>query len=145
VITEKKMCLFLVKGSMDPVAVKGMKLGDILLEEKPLFSSDDVVQYDVASHSFTLTDKAHDKVRAVEVPMRGRPFVVTVGVRRIYAGAFWSVYSSHPWDGIAIMRPSRDKRTELQITLPSSLLQDPRNDPELLEILKARSRPKPTK
>ena len=46
-VPQQQMRLYLVKGTLDPSAVGALNLADIPLEGKPLFTSDDVVYYDV--------------------------------------------------------------------------------------------------
>jgi hypothetical protein len=68
-------------------------------------------------------------------PVMGRPFVVTVGERRIYFGAFWNLASSVTWNGIAITYHSTDSN-RLEISSPTGM-KDLLNDSELLEIMKS--------
>jgi len=134
----KKMSLYLVSGTVSAVGAEKTKLQDLPLEQAPLFTSDEIVRYDIGSHAFLLTKEAYEKVARLKVPTDGRAFVVSVGDRRVYSGAFWSVFSSVPWYGITIVQPRGKGRQELRIEPASTGQKDPRNDPEILAIMKSR-------
>jgi len=132
--TSKKISWYLVSGPAGMTESKNPKLSELEVQKTPLFTSDDIVYYN-RSHSFVLTDEAYRKIRDLFVPVRGTPFVVRVGDRRAYFGAFWTDVSSVPWSGITIMKPWQKENTELKI-LPSDSKLDLRDDSELLDILK---------
>ena len=77
-------------------------LSDVPVAETPLLTTADFTGYDLATHVFTLTVAATERIAALEVPTNGRPFVVTVDEVPIYAGAFWAPYSSLSFDGVTI-------------------------------------------
>jgi hypothetical protein len=138
VANDKKVSLYLVSGTGSAVGAEKTKLQDLPLEQAPLFTSDEIVRYDIDSHAFLLTKEAYEKVAQLHVPTDGKAFVVSVGNRRVYSGAFWIVESSEPWYGITIMQPPGKRRQELKITAGSTGQKDLRNDPEILEIMKSR-------
>ena len=78
-------------------------LSDVPLAETPILTTADFIGYDIATHVFTLTVAATERIAALAVPTNGRPFVVTVDDVPIYAGAFWAPYSSLSFDGVVIM------------------------------------------
>jgi hypothetical protein len=80
----------LVKNAVDAFILRKTNLAALALETKPLFTSDDIVYYDLGSHSFLLSKEAYQRVSEMALSARGRPFVVSVGDRRVYSGAFWS-------------------------------------------------------
>ena len=123
-------------------------LSGVPLAEAPLLIMDDFLGYDVASHTFTLTVEAAERMDALVVPIDGRAFVVAVEGIPIYAGAFWVPYSSMSYDGVVIgMLPgwragfghAQDSRTyQLSLGYPSGEAftgPDPRSDPRILEAL----------
>jgi hypothetical protein len=67
--------------------------------------------------------------------MQGTPFVVCIGNRRVYMGAFWILISSATWDGICIMQPRPRENSDLEIRAAISK-PDLRGDAELLEIFR---------
>jgi hypothetical protein len=140
----KKVAWYLAKEPLDAFDIGKTPVNDIPLEDKPIFTSDDILRYDTNTHSFTLTDEAFERVRQLKISTRGRPFVVTVADRRIYWGAFWSMLSSFSFDGIVIPQPMGRRNEELRILRGSPQRefegQDARNDPEILEVMKGRQR-----
>src|SRR5215470_6167341 len=86
VSSDKRVSFYLVKDAPTPFDLKTTALRDILLEERPLFTSDDVIKYDIRSHSFTLSQEARERLCQLRVSViTGRPFVVMVGNGRVYA------------------------------------------------------------
>jgi hypothetical protein len=93
--------------------------------------------YDPNRHSFKLTSDAYERVRNLEVPVSGTSYVIKVGIRPVYLGAFWVNYSSLPWEGVAIMKPFK-REAELRFESPINRARDPRTDTALIEILRKR-------
>jgi hypothetical protein len=112
------------------------------LAEMPLISEDDIVSYTKDTHEMELTGEAFTRVNALKIPTYGKSFVVCVGQKQIYWGAFWAGYSSQSFDGVIIGLPSfLEKEHAIQITLgyPSSGFYkgtDPRPDAEIIQSLK---------
>ena len=52
-----------------------------------------------------LTPSAYERISKLEVPVWGRSFVVCVNRSPIYWGAFWTLLSSIPFDGVVILKP----------------------------------------
>jgi len=131
---------YLVTGTNDYYSIIRSPLEEIPLEGKPFLILEDMVRYDYKNHSLLLTDAAYQKVHALHVPSEGKAFVVAVGERRIYCGAFWSPISSIIPEGVFITQPTKKRNEELHILLGlgtrKTKAYDPRNDPELLSILK---------
>jgi hypothetical protein len=132
--SEKQIYWYLVADAVGAPESQNTKLSDLKLEKVPLFTSDDIVYYKL-SHSFALTDQAYNKVRDLNIPVRGIPFVVCVGDRRAYLGSFWIEASSVRWTGITIMKPWRKENTEIRI-LPSISKPDLRDDSEFFDVIK---------
>ena len=77
--------------------------GIYLLENNQLVISDkDIMSYNKNSHEIKLTEEGVEKIKALKVPVSGRPFVVKLNGEEIYNGSFWSPISSIPYSGIVI-------------------------------------------
>ena len=116
------------------------QLAGLSVEETPFLSLDDILSYDKSSHEMTLTDDAAERLRALDVPVSGRPFVIRVAGKPIYAAAFWTPISSMGFDGVIIMQPLHpDQQTvRLELGYPSATFyagQDPRGDPRIMDAL----------
>jgi len=125
-------------------------LSDVLLAETPLLTTADFTGYDLATHVFTLTVAATERVAALQVPTNGRPFVVTVDDVPIYAGAFWAPYSSLSFEGVTIwvmpgwsagaLFPEDSRTFAITLGYPGSGFftgPDPRDDPRIVDALRA--------
>ncbi len=123
-------------------------LGDDEIAVAPLLTADDFLAYDVASHVFTLTVEAAERVAALDVPTNGRSFILAVGGTPIYAGAFWAPYSSLSYDGVVIMIlpgytdgpgfAPESGTFRLELGYPGSSFfsgSDPRSDPRVVDAL----------
>lgn len=84
--------------NMNAIDALKMKLDEIPLQNKPLFTLDDFVCYSWEDHWFKLTPEALKRLPKIGKPptpqLRGVPFVVLVDGRPIYLGAFWTWISS---------------------------------------------------
>jgi len=111
----------------------------IELEDKPFISTQDIISYSKETHEIELTDDALEKVRNLDVPIKGRPFAVCLGQEIIYTGAFWTPISSIGFNGIIIMKPlAKSEYIQLEPGYPSESFyngDDPRNNPRILECL----------
>jgi len=120
---------------------KMLELSHFELADKPVISIDDIISYTKDTHEMELTADAFKRVTTMRVPTSGKSFVVCVGKKQVYWGAFWAGYSSQSFDGVIIGLPSfLEKEHAIQITLgyPSSGFYkgtDPRPDPEIFRSL----------
>jgi hypothetical protein len=117
-------------------------LDTIPLETEPILTQDDIVRYDAETHTFDLTLEAAERLEALQWPLRGPAFVVTVGTDRIYAGAFWTPLSSLSFDGIVILwlphasSEGYTYRVDLGYPGPDFFTgPDPRSDSRILQAL----------
>jgi hypothetical protein len=126
------------------------ELFDVSLAEAPILTTADFTGYDLATHAFTLTVAATERIAVLEVPTHGRPFLVTVDDVPIYAGAFWAPYSSLSFDGVVIMVlpgwsagalfPEDSRTFALTLGYPGPDFYegvDPRSDPRIVSALRA--------
>lgn len=134
--------IFLTKNDIPPRDLGKYQLSEILLEEKPLITIDDILEYNIGNHTMTLTKGAYTRITELEVPLRGRTFVVIVNKLPIYAGAFWAIVSSIPFDGVIIWKPTildEPQKIKFDFVCPSKKCEkmvDPRTDYRIMEVLK---------
>lgn len=120
-----------------------MDIEELILQDKPILSSDDIISYDRSNHTIELTRRAYNRIQQIfpmPVKVDGIPFVVCVGNERIYTGAFWTPLSSLSYDGAVIMQPLDPAGTTVRIVLryPAPEVftgDDPRGDARILHAL----------
>jgi hypothetical protein len=131
--------VYLTKGDIPPSQMPALSHVDIA--DQPVFATDDIIAYNAKTHEITLTAKAFDRISSLEVPVRGKSFVVCVDRKLIYWGAFWTPISSISFDGVTIWKPlssQEPKVIKLQLGYPSSSFyggEDPRNNAEVMKSL----------
>ena len=141
---EEAFELYLVADSqMGGADLKRYELGDLPLAEEPIITTGDIDSYLWDIHAINLNEEAYKKIFAIfsqGMPMSGVPFVIRAKGERIYAGAFWSMASSLPFDGVTILQPFDPAGSPLIISLgyPTQEFytgQDPRSDERLRSAL----------
>jgi hypothetical protein len=112
------------------------------LETDPFLTQDDILWYEVETHSFELTPDAAARVVALPIVTRGRAFVVTVEGEPVYGGAFWTPLSSLSFDGIVISMlpntPPEGNVFRVELGYPGSGFftgPDQRADPRIVNAL----------
>jgi hypothetical protein len=131
--------IYLTKGDIPPAQMPALSHVDIA--EQPIIAVNDIIAYNSKTHEITLTANAFDRISSLEVPVRGKSFVVCVDRKLIYWGAFWTPISSLSFDGVTIWKPlssQEPKVIKLQLGYPSPSFyggEDPRNNAEVLESL----------
>jgi hypothetical protein len=111
------------------------------LAEKPVISIDDIISYTKDTHEMALTADAFERVTTMRVLTSGKSFVVCVGKKQLYWGAFWTGLSSQSFSGVTIwVYPSfhQGNTIELKLGYPSPGFyegKDPRPDPEIFQSL----------
>ncbi len=111
------------------------------LEENAFLAMRDIISYNAQTHELKITSKAYQKITQLEVPGRGKSFLVCVDKTIIYFGAFWTSYSSFSYDGVTILKPlstAQDGIVSLQLGYPAESFyggEDPRNDKRVLDAL----------
>ena len=93
--------IYLTKEDVPPEKME--MLSNVDLADQPVISMQDIIQYNAQTHEIKLTDAAFERISQLEVPVRGKSFLVCVDKAPIYWGAFWAGYSSQSFDGITIM------------------------------------------
>jgi hypothetical protein len=115
-------------------------LSHVDLADKPLISLVDIVSYSRSTHEIQLTSEAYSRITNLEVPVSGKAFLVCIDHYPVYWGAFWTPFSSIPFDGVAIMKPLASDRhvIKLELGYPSPQFfkgEDYRADPTILRSL----------
>ena len=132
--------VYLTKGDTPPAQLSALSHIDIA--DQPVIATDDIVSYNAATHEITLTTEAFDRISRLEVPVRGKSFVVCVDRKPVYCGAFWTPISSMSFDGVTIWKPlgpQEAKVIKLELGYPSASFYggaDPRNNVEVMESLR---------
>jgi hypothetical protein len=134
--------IYLTRGDVTPAQMPVLSQVDIA--EAPLIALDDIVTYctgNAGNHEIELTSDAFERVARLDVPVRGRVFVVCVDRKPIYWGAFWTPVSSMSFDGVTIWKPLNSQTPgviRLQLGYPSPSFygeEDPRNNTAAMKSL----------
>ena len=131
--------VYLTKGDIPPAQMPALSHVDIA--EQPVIAMNDIITYNSKTHEITLTANAFERISSLEVPVRGKSFLVCVDRAFIYWGAFWTPISSISFGGVTILKPYSSQgppNVTLELGYPSSSFyggEDPRNSPEILQSL----------
>ena len=131
--------VYLTKGDLSPAQMPALSHADIA--EQPVIAMSDIITYNAQTHEITLTASAYERIPRLEVPVRGRSFLVCVDRKPIYWGAFWTPISSMSFGGVTIMKPLSSQGTQvikLELGYPSPSFyegEDPRSNPEVMKSL----------
>ena len=131
--------IYLTKEDIPPAQMP--VLSHIDITEWSIIAMGDIITYNAKTPEITLTTSAYDRISNLEVPVRGRSFVVCVAKRPIYWGAFWTPLSSISFGGVTIVKPlsSQDaKVVKLELGYPSPSFyggEDPRPNAEVMKSL----------
>jgi hypothetical protein len=137
---QEGFAIYLTQEDIPPAQIPG--LNQIEIQESAFISASDVTSYNAQTHELKLTTDAYERIPLLEVPVRGKSFVVCVDKKPIYWGAFWTPISSISFDGVTIWKPFNPGglpivTLELGYPAPSFYAGvDPRNDPAILKSLK---------
>jgi hypothetical protein len=136
---QEGFAIYLTKGDIPSAQMPVLSHVDIAAQ--PVIAMRDIIAYNAKTHEIILTAPAFDRISSLEVPVRGKSFVVCVDKKLIYWGAFWTPISSISFDGVTIWKPfsSQDpKIIKLDLGYPSVSFyggEDPRNNAELMKSL----------
>jgi len=131
--------IFLTEEDISPDQMEA--LSHVEIADQPIISMEDIITYNAKTHELQLTDSAFERISQLEVPVRGKSFLVCVDKRPIYWGAFWTPLSSVSFDGVTIWKPPSSKELKvitLELGYPSSSFysgEDPRNNAEVMKAL----------
>lgn len=127
--------IYLTKQDIPPAQMEALSHVDIA--ERPIITISDIITYDAQEHELILTASAFERVSQLDVPTRGKSFIVCVDKAPIYWGAFWVPWSCTLFDGVTIWKPLTLEETHV-IRLELSALyigEDPRSNPVVIESL----------
>ena len=131
--------IYLTRDDIPPEKMEMLSHVDIA--DQPIISIQDIITYNAQTHEIKLTDQAFERISQLEVPVRGKSFLVCVDRAPIYWGAFWTPISSMAFAGVTIWKPlgpQEIKVITLQLGYPSSSYyggEDPRNNTAILQSL----------
>jgi hypothetical protein len=131
--------IYLTKDDVPPAQMEALSHIDI--SEQPVISIKDIITYNAQTHEIKLTDTAFERISQMEVPVRGKSFLVCVDKAPQYWGAFWTPISSIAFDGVTIWKPfntQQPKIITLELGYPSSSFyagKDPRNNVTVIKSL----------
>jgi hypothetical protein len=131
--------IYLTREDIPPTQMGTLSHVDIA--DQPIISTKDVVTYNAQTHELKLTPNAFERISQLDVPVRGKSFMVCVDKQPIYWGAFWTPISSISFDGVTIWKPYSSQGPSiltLELGYPSSSFyggEDPRNSAEILKSL----------
>lgn len=131
--------IYLTQKDIPPAQMEALSHVDIA--EQPIISMNDIITYNAQTYELKLTTSAFERISQLEVPVRGKSFVVCVDREPIYWGAFWTPVSSISFDGVTIWKPLSSQEPHvitLQLGYPSSSFyggEDPRNNSEVMMSL----------
>ena len=131
--------IYLTKEDISPAQMEALSHVDIA--DQPIISINDVITYNAQTHEIELTDEAFKRISQLDVPVRGKSFMVCVDKAPIYWGAFWTPISSMSFDGVTIWKPLNSQEPTvitLELGYPSSFYyagEDPRNNATLMRSL----------
>jgi hypothetical protein len=114
------------------------ELAEIELQDEPILSVSDIISYTRATHEIELTASAYHRIQQLDVPVSGLPFVVSIGRKAVYWGAFWTLLSSMPFDGFVILQhpgESEGRVIRIDFGYPSPGLLPDSEDPRANETL----------
>jgi hypothetical protein len=133
------LAIYLTKENIPPTQMEA--LSHVNIAEQPIISIEDVITYNAQTHEIKLTDTAFERISQMDVPVRGKSFLVCVDKAPIYWGAFWTPISSMSFDGVTIWKPlgsQEPKVITLELGYPSSSFysgEDPRNNVAVMKSL----------
>jgi len=131
--------IYLTKEDIPPDQMEALSHVDIA--DQPIISMGDIITYNAQTHELKLTNTAFERICQLEVPVRGKSFLVCVDKRPIYWGAFWTPLSSMSFDGVTIWIPLTTQEAKiitLELGYPSSSFyrgEDPRDDATIIKSL----------
>jgi hypothetical protein len=136
---DEGFAIYLTKNDVPPEQMEA--LSHIEIADQPVISQDDIVTYNEQTHELRLTAEAYGRVCNLEVPVRGKSFVVCVDKGPVYWGAFWTPISSISFSGVTIWQPltsDESRIVTLELGYPSESFyggEDPRDNQEVISAL----------
>jgi len=138
-IEGEGFAIYLTKEDISPAQMEALSHVDIA--DQPIISINDVITYNAQTHEIELTDEAFRRISQLDVPVRGKSFMVCVDKAPMYWGAFWTPISSISFNGVTIWKPLNSQEPTvitLELGYPSSSYyagEDPRNNATVMKSL----------
>jgi hypothetical protein len=136
---DEAFAIYLTREDIPPAQMEALSHVDIA--DQPIVSTKDIITYNAQTHKLKLTDTAFERISQLDVPVRGKSFLVCIDKTPIYWGAFWTPLSSMSFDGVTILKPlsSQEPKTiTLELGYPSPSYyrgEDPRSNREVMRSL----------
>jgi hypothetical protein len=131
--------IYMTKGEIAPSQME--PLSHVIITDQPIIGLNDIITYNSATNEIVLTNEAFQRIAALRPSVYGQSFVVCVNRSPVYWGAFWTLISSVPFNGITIEVPFNSPGNN-SITIspgyPSPAFfkgEDPRNNPTVINAL----------
>jgi len=116
---------------------KILPIKSLNVQEKPIISTTDIIEYHWADHIIILTTEAFERSKSIEGKIKstyGLPFLVLVGEQKIYLGNIYPAYSSYIHIDLPYIRVA--PFIEMRIAkAPSQDVEDKRNDDNIYSAL----------
>jgi hypothetical protein len=122
----------------------------LVLQDRPVLAEADIIAYGKATHQLQISEAAFTRIKQLFSPpikTQGIPFVVCVGKEPIYAGAFWTHFSSRSYEWVVIIDPFVQRGQEKIIRIgmgypgPDFVTRaDPRADKRIMDSLDAKGK-----
>jgi hypothetical protein len=132
--------IYLTREDVPPLEMEA--LSHVELSDQPIVSVEDIITYNAQTHEMKLTSSAFERISKLNVPVKGKSFVVCINKEPIYWGAFWTPISSISFDRVTIWKPNNTQEQKivvLSLGYPSLSFyggEDPRNNARVLDSLK---------
>lgn len=134
--------LYLLPPDIKATDLSKLDINKLKPEGKPFISTEDISSYLKDTHEMVVYYNGALRLKKLEVPVSGRPFIVFAGGQPIYTGAFWNSFSSISFVGIAIeISDIKGGFALLEFELdypplaPKHAASDPRSDPRVFSAL----------
>ena len=138
---DEGFAIYLTKQDIPPAQMEDVP--NVEIAERPIITINDIITYDAQEYELRLTASAVERLFQLDVPTRGKLFIVCVDKQPIYLGAFWVPWSSQSFEGVTIWKPLTFDEShdviKLELGYPSSEVytgEDPRSNRVVMESLK---------
>jgi len=132
--------IYLTADNILPHDMKNMDLSKVKLQQEPLVGINDLTSYEKETHNINLAASGKTKINELKVPTWGISFVVCLGNKPIYSGAFWTGISSISFDGVIIeLTFLHGNSVLISLGYPTEDFykgKDPRSDSRIFDALK---------
>jgi hypothetical protein len=138
-LKDEDFAIYLTRDNIPPAQME--PLSHVEIANQSVISAGDIITYNAQTHELKLTAEAFKRIAQLEVPVQGKSFIVCVGRKPVYWGAFWTPVSSISFDGVTIWKPytlGGQHIVTLELGYPSSSFyggEDPRNNAGVIKSL----------